>query len=180
MKKLTIPGGEFWDERTEKFIYTEPKTLVLEHSLVSIQKWESKWNKAFLTKEEKSLAEMLDYMKCMTITQNVDPKTYLCLTKNNIEEIVEYMNAPMTATKINDRTQRRPNHEIITAELIYYWMIMFGVPFECRKWHINQLIALIRVCEIKGQKQKKRNPNDVLQEYASINAARRKLHNTKG
>ena len=181
MLTITIPGGEFWDERTERFMYSDEKKLVLEHSLVSLSKWESKWCKPFLTKDEKTNDEILDYIRCMTITQNVDPKVYMCLTKSNINEIIQYMNAPMTATTINNRSaQKRFNREQITAEIIYYWMIAFKIPFECQKWHLNRLITLIRVCEIKNQKPKKRNPRDVLNQYAALDAARKKMHNTKG
>ena len=179
MLKLTIPGGEFWDERNERFIYSDPKTIALEHSLVSLSKWESKWGKPFLTKDEKTNEEILDYFRCMTITQNVDPKTYYSLTQDNIKAITDYMNAPMTATTIK-RGPQRPGREIVTSELIYYWMIAFGIPFECQKWHLNRLIMLIRVCEIKNQKPKKRSQRDVLSQYAALNAARKKMHNTKG
>ena len=181
MLTVSINGGEFWDERTERFIYTEPKVIKLEHSLISLSKWESKWGKPFLTKTEKTNQEILDYIRCMTITQNVDPMTYSCLSQQNINEIIQYMNAPMTATTINQRQNaRRINREQITAELIYYWMIAFKIPFECEKWHLNRLFTLIRVCEVKNQRSKKRPRNEVLSEYASLNAARKKLYNTKG
>lgn len=180
MLPITVPEGEFWDEREERFVYTKQQTIVLEHSLVSLSKWESKWCKPFLTKDEKTITEMLDYIKCMTITQNVSDIVYQRLTRENIEAIIEYMNAPMTATTFSNRGQRRQSREQITAELVYYWMIAFNIPFECQKWHLNRLITLIRVCEIKNQKPKKRSNQDVLREYASINAARRKMHNTKG
>lgn len=180
MLTLTIPASELWDERTERFIYTKQQTLVMEHSLVSLSKWESKWCKPFLTKKEKTTEELLDYFKCMTITQNVSDETYLGLTKENIKAIIEYMNSPMTATTIRSYGPKRVGREQVTAELIYYWMVAFRIPFECQKWHLNRLITLIRICEIKSQKPKKRNRRDVLNEYASINAARQKLHNTKG
>ncbi len=178
--KLTIPGGELWDERNERFIYSEPKTIVLKHSLVSLSKWESKWKKPFLTKEEKTNEEILDYFRCMTITQNVDPKVYYGLTSDNIKDITDHMNDSMTATTINSHGPKRPNREQITSELIYYWMVAFNIPFECEKWHLNRLITLIRICEIKSQKPKKRSQRDVLSQYAAVNAARKKMHNTKG
>ena len=180
MLTVSIDGGELWDERTERFIYTDPKVIKLEHSLISLSKWESKWEKPFLTKEEKTDQEILDYIRCMTITQNVDPITYLCLSRQNINDIIQYMKAPMTATTISRHNNKRPNREEITSELIYYWMVAFRIPFECEKWHLNRLFTLIRVCEIKSQRPKKRSRNEILSDYAAINAARRKQYNTKG
>ena len=181
MLTVSIDGSELWDERTERFIYTDPKVIKLEHSLISLSKWESKWEKPFLTKEEKTDQEILDYIRCMTITQNVDPITYSCLSRQNINDIIQYMKAPMTATTISHRhNNKRPNREQITSELIYYWMVAFRIPFECEKWHLNRLFTLIRVCEIKSQRPKKRSRNEILSDYAAINAARRKQYNTKG
>lgn len=156
------------------------RTIALEHSLVSLSKWESKWNKPFLTKTDKSNEELIDYFRCMTITQNVDPNLYYCLTKQNIDEITEYINAPMTATTITSRGPKRPNRELVTSELVYYWMVAFRIPFECQKWHLNRLMTLIRICEIKSQKPKKRSQRDVLNEYSAINEANKAKFKTKG
>lgn len=180
MLKLTIPGGELWDEKNERFIYTKQKTIALEHSLVSLSKWESKWCKPFLDKSEKTDAEIRDYIRCMTITQNVEDSTYNSITSKNLEDIIKYINAPMTATTFKRRGPVRPSREIMTAEIIYYLMIAFQIPFECQKWHLNRLITLIRVCEIKNQKPKKRSQRDVLNEYAALNAARKAKYKTRG
>ena len=180
MLRITIPAEEFWDEVNEEFIYTKEQTLQLEHSLVSLSKWESKWCKAFLTKQEKTFEETLDYIKCMTITQNVDPEVYNYLTNKNIEEINNYINAPMTATYFSDDKTVKPSREQITAELIYYWMIALNIPFECQKWHLNRLLTLIKVCNIKNQPPKKRSRKEIMSRNAALNAARRKRLNTKG
>ena len=156
------------------------RTITLEHSLVSLSKWESKWCKPFLSKADKTNEEIVDYFRCMTITQNVDPKTYYCLTQKNIQEITDYINAPMTATTITSRGPARKSREQVTSELIYYWMVAFRIPFECQKWHLNRLMMLIRICEIKNQKPKKRTQRDVLNEYAAINEANKAKFNTKG
>jgi len=177
---ITIPAGELWDERTERFVYTKQQTIKLEHSLVSLSKWESKWCKPFLTKREKTTEEILDYFRCMTITQNVSDAIYYNLTPDNIKDITDYINSPMSATTITNRSPKRGSREQITSELIYYWMVAFRIPFECEKWHLNRLMNLIRICEIKTQKPKKRSNRDVLNEYAAINAARQKMYNTKG
>lgn len=180
MLQITIPAVEQWDERKQEFVTTKEQTLQLEHSLVSLSKWESKWCKAFLTKQEKTFEETLDYIKCMTITQNVDPEVYNYLTNENIEEINKYIEAPMTATYFSDDKTAKPSREQITAELIYYWMIALNIPFECQKWHLNRLLTLIRVCNIKNQPPKKRSRKEIMSRNAALNAARRKQLNTRG
>lgn len=180
MLRITVPAVEYWDEQREMFVYTKEQTLQLEHSLVSLSKWESKWKKAFLTKKDKTYEETLDYIKCMTLTQNVDPDVYLHLTNKNIEEINAYISDPMTATYFSDEGQKKGSNEIVTAELIYYWMIALNIPLECQKWHLNRLLALIRVCEIKNSPPKKRSRKEIMSRNAALNAARRKKLNSKG
>lgn len=180
MLKITVPENELWDEAQKEFVTVEEQTLQLEHSLVSLSKWESKWHKPFFSKEEKTYEETLDYVRCMTITQHVKPEVYRCLTMNNVQEINNYIEDPMTATTFSAKEKRTINGEQITAELIYYWMIASNIPFECQKWHINRLITLIRVCSIKSQPPKKMNRQDVVNNYAQLNAARRQKYNSKG
>lgn len=177
MLNITIPSRELWDERKSEFVYTRSYSLQLEHSLVALKKWESKWRKPFLTRvDNKTDEEMLDYVRCMTITQNVPPDAYLYLTNDNIEEIKEYIQAPMTATFFSEDDSSKANRKIVTAEVIYYWMIALGIPHEYQKWHINSLLTLIRVCNAENAPKKKRNSND----WAAINAARRKQLKTRG
>jgi hypothetical protein len=180
MLQITIPAVEQWDERKQEFVITKEQTLQLEHSLVSLSKWESKWCKPFLTKQEKTFEETLDYIKCMTITQNVKPEVYNYLTNKNIEEINNYIDAPMTATYFSDEKNSKTSREQVTAELIYYWMIALNIPFECQKWHLNRLLTLIKVCNIKNQPPKKRSRKEIMSRNAALNAARRKQLNTKG
>ena len=152
----------------------------MEHSLVSLSKWESKWKKAFLSKKEKTYEETIDYIRCMTVTQNVDPDVYKYLSAENIKQINEYINDPMTATTFSESKQSGGNHEILTAEVIYYYMIASNIPFECQKWHLNKLLTLIRVCSIKNQPPKKMGREELLKRNNALNAARRKKFNTKG
>lgn len=180
MLQIIIPAVELFDETINEFVSTKEQTLQLEHSLVSLQKWESKWCKPFLSKREKTAEELLDYVKCMTITQNVDPNIYSFLTNENLKEINSYIEAPMTATTINEDKKAKSNREVVTAELIYYWMFSLNIPFECRKWHLNQLITLVKVCSIKNQPPKKTSKKDLLSRNAALNAARRKQFNTTG
>ena len=179
MLLLTIPAAELFDDRTQEFIKTPEYKLQLEHSLVSISKWEAKWCKPFLTKEDKTYEETLDYIKCMTITQNVKDETYNRLTKSNIDEINNYISESRTATTFSDN-KSGTNREIITSELMYYWMISLNIAMECQKWHINRLLTLIRVCNVKNTSPKKMNKREIASRYASLNAARRKQFNSRG
>ena len=183
MLRIVVPiTPEGFDERTQEFVEPQTQTLQLEHSLVSLSKWESKWCKPFLSNTEKTDEETIDYIKCMTLTQNVNPDVYNHLSRENIQQIHEYINAPMTATTFTEQAGGRggSNGEQITAEVIYYWMIALQIPFECRKWHINTLLTLIKVCNIKNQPTKNMSRRDTARSYAQLNAARRKRLNSKG
>ena len=177
---ITIPAAELFNEKTNEFITTKEQTLQLEHSLVSLSKWESKWCKPFLTKESKTFEETIDYIKCMTITQNVNPNVYNFLTASNIEDIKNYIEAPMTATTFSEDKQAGRNREITTSEVIYQWMISLNIPMECQKWHLNRLLTLIRVCNVKNTPPKKMSKRDIMNRNAALNAARKKQLNTKG
>lgn len=176
MLQITVPAMEFFDERTNEFINVKEHTLQLEHSLISISKWEARWCKPFLSKEEKTDAETRDYIRCMTITQNVDPLVYMAIPRKEMERIRDYINAPMTATWFNDRDGKRPSRKVITSELIYYWMTVQNIPFECEKWHFNRLMTLIRVCSEKNQPPKKMSKKDAAAQQRSLNAARKAKH----
>ena len=177
MLQITIPPVEKWDESRMEFVQTKGQTLQLEHSLVSLSKWESKWKKIFLSNTEKTYEETLDYVKCMTLTQNVDPDVYDNLTKENIDAINTYIDDKMTATYFpNDHQSAKGSNELVSSELIYYWMIALNIPFECQKWHLNRLLTLIKVCNVKNQPPKKMSKRDLLRSNASINADRRKRY----
>ena len=186
MLHITIPKTKkrLYNEAKNEFTYIEiPKDveLVLEHSLVSISKWESKWHKPFLSKESKSADEILDYVRCMTITQNVSPEVYLCLTDQNINQIKEYIDNPMTATTIRQDPNAPHSREIITSELIYYWMITLGMDIEVfQKWHLNRLLTLIGVCNIKNAPPKKMTQRQIMSRNTALNAARRQRLNSRG
>ncbi len=180
MLQITIPAIEFWDEKKEEFINTREQTLRLEHSLVSISKWETKWCRPYMDKKEKTLEETLDYIRCMTITQKVDPDTYLRLTDKNLKEIYQYIEAPMTATRLPKEKKGSLNGEQITAELIYYWMITLKVPIEFQKWHLNRLITLIRVLELKNRSPKKKSQREIMNYNAALNEERKRQYHTKG
>lgn len=177
MLRIEIPlTPEGWDERNQEFVKPKTQVLQLEHSLVSLSKWESKWCKPFLSSTDKTFEEVLDYIKCMTLTQNVKPDVYNHLTEANIVQINEYINAPMTATTFREDGNKGKSRETITSELIYYWMIKLNIPVEFQKWHINRLLTLVRVCEVKDNPPKKMTNA----ERKALNLARRQQLNSRG
>ena len=183
MLRITIDPSEQWDEEREEFVYTKGQILSLEHSLVSVSKWESKWGKPFISKEPISLEETIDYIRCMTITQNINPKVYGFLTNKDIDVIQKYIDAPMTATTFfdfDDDANRSSRRHTITAELIYYWMITLNIPLECQKWHLNSLLTLIRLCSVQNAPKKKLSKNEIRRRNEMINEARKKQFNTRG
>lgn len=180
MLVVTIPGSEQYDPLTNEFITTKTQTITLEHSLLSISKWEAKWHKPYLNNTQKTVDEIIDYIRCMTISSGVDPHVYTGLTEQNIRDIFAYIEDPMTATTISGKSNR-PSKEIITSELIYYWMTALNIPFDpCQKWHLNRLLMLIQICSIKSQPSKKMPKSEIMKRNASLNAARRAKYGTSG
>lgn len=172
MLTIYIPGGEKFNQNTNEFYSVKGTSITLEHSLVSLSKWESKWCKPFLS-SEKTFDEIKDYIKCMTITQNVNDYVYDFLTDENYKQIKDYIDAPMTATWFKETKRGPASSEVVTSELIYYWMIASDIPFECQKWHLNKLITLIKVCSLKNTPSKKMSKNEILSQNRALNAARR-------
>lgn len=174
-KTILIPKTDLFDEENSRFIPVKETELILEHSLLSVSKWEAKWKKPFLIEGSLDTTEKtLDYIKCMTITpQKPDPNVYLCLTEKNIQEIVDYINDPMTATWFREENDKKKklNKEILTSEVIYWQMITLGIPIEFQKWHLNRLTTLIRVCNAKNNPEKM-SKKDIAAENARINAQR--------
>lgn len=187
MLKIKIPEqqDQFWDEEKEEFVY-RPKLraceLTLEHSLLSISKWESIWCKPFLQDKDKSVEEMLSYLECMVVSPaNLDPEILKRIPQSDFEKVNDYINFPATATTIRG-SKGKGSSEVITSELIYYWMVALNIPFECQKWHLNRLLTLVRVCEIKNDPkgQKKMTANEIRQDYDKLNEARRRAMHSKG
>lgn len=180
MLKIVVPGVEMFDEQAQEFVSKDDVTLELEHSLVSLSKWESIYEKPFLGKEEKAVDEVLEYIKLMTLTPDVPEKVFLKLSEGNVTDINNYIEAKMTATWFNDAPGAPSSRDVITAELIYYWMITFQIPFECERWHLNRLFTLIRVCNIKQAKPKKMSRSELVARNRELNAQRRAQLGTKG
>lgn len=187
MLELIIPEThlELWDEKKELFInidFNETK-LQLEHSLISVKKWEQIWHKPFLNEEDKKYEEIISYIKCMTLNYNSkNDEIYNWFPKDKLEEVKKYIADPMTATWFRDDLigAQRKSREIVTAEIIYYWMIALNIPIEFQKWHLNQLLTLIKVVSIKNGKEKKMDKKTAAMERAALNAKRRAKYGSKG
>lgn len=185
MLRVTVPETEYFDERTQKFHISKAYTFTIEHSLVSLSKWESKWKKPFLARNEKTTEELIDYIRCMTITQNVPEDVYRNLGSHpdTLSEITEYMKDSMTATTFSsfgNEGKVRSGNQVVTAEVIYYWMIQLNIPIEFQKWHLNRLLALIKVCDLKTAPKQKMSNRQIYNRNSQLNAMRRKMLNSKG
>ncbi len=185
MLTITIPDKEYFNELTEEFVYIKGATIQMEHSLISLAKWESKWKKAFLDRIEKlTPEEMIDYFRCMAISSKVDETIFVTIW-NDIslrDKVMGYINDSMSAVKFKDDTDG-PHSSIkdsLTSDLIYYWMVANNIPFECEKWHVNRLITLVRICGIKNGGGKRMSNADIIRRNRALNAARRSKLHSKG
>lgn len=183
MLLLKIPPVEYYDEDTDLFSYSGERTIQLEHSLISISKWESKWHKPYLADTKHSREESIDYIRCMTITPNVSDEEYERIGDTQMEEVTAYILNPMSATETPKR-QRKEGAAIkkssVTSEKIYSWMIGLNIPLECQKWHLNRLFALIDLCDAQNSPPKKKSKRELLEENKALNQARRAQANSKG
>ena len=180
MLQLKIGDASFYDERTETFYDVKGQTLQLEHSLVSISKWEAKWKKPFLTREPKTKEETIDYIRCMTITQCVNPLLYSLITDEMVNKVNEYIDDPMTATRFKKEEGKGSVAKTITSEEVYYYMTAYQIPFEAQRWHFNRLMTLIRVCDEKNKPKKKQRRGANRENWSKANAARRARMGSKG
>lgn len=180
MLKIIVPGADLFNEATQEFLIEPDFTLELEHSLVSLSKWESIFEKPFLGKEDKTVAEVLGYIKAMTLTPEVPEEIFSRLSSKNFKEIDDYINQKMTATWFSELPNQPKSREVITSELIYYWMITFQIPFECETWHLNRLFTLIQICNIKQAKPQKMSRSEIAARNRELNAQRKAQLKSKG
>jgi hypothetical protein len=179
MLEILIPGKEFYDEETGNFINDGGTRLVLEHSLVSLSKWESRFMKPFLTEDKKTAEETLYYIECMSLDENFDRKCLKHITRDALAKVNEYIECPMTASSVRS-VSGKTSREIVTSELIYYWMVALNIPSEYQHWHLNRLLMLIRICNVKNQPPRKMSRSQILKRNRELNAARRRQYNTRG
>ena len=181
MLEIRIDGKELWNQEKEEFVNTKGITLRLEHSLISVSKWEAKYKRPFLSDGPKTLQETYDYIAFMSLDRNVSMTELEGITEEDYKKILDYIHDPMTATKISNNAKNKPNsNHVLTSEEIYYDMTALNIPFECEKWHLNRLLTLIRVCNVKNQPPKKMGKNELMSRNKALNAARRKRLNSKG
>jgi hypothetical protein len=182
MLKITIPESEYFDEAKQEFINLDAVTLELEHSLFSLSKWESKWEKPFLGSETKTTEQVMSYVEDMTVNPDIPSEVYDRLSNSNFEQINKYIEAKMSATWFSDRPKKPGQKEIITAEIIYYWMVALQIPFECQHWHLNRLFSLIKVCNEKNAppSKSKMSRAEMITQRNELNARRRAEMKTSG
>lgn len=185
MFQVCIPEQhyEFLNEKDEFISVDVNETkFKIEHSLISIRKWEQKWHKPFLTEDDKTKEETMDYIRCMTITPNIDQNVYNWIPSDVFKNIMDYIQDPSTATWFNDKKigAQKTKNEVVTAEIIYYWMISLSIPIELEKWHLNQLLTLIKVVSIKNDKDNKLDPKLASKQRVALNKARRAKYHSKG
>jgi hypothetical protein len=181
MLNIKVALTEGFDESTQEFVVAEGFDLQLEHSLASLSKWESREEKPFLGKDTKTPEEVYRYIEDMTLTPNVPEKFYTKLSKQNLEDIDRYINAAMTATTFRELGPQRPSRELVTAEIMFYWMVSLNIPFECQYWHLNRLITLVRVCNEKNKPKKNQKfDRSAAANRAEMNRRRRAEHGTHG
>jgi len=180
MLTIRVGSTSSFDDEQQKFVETGGTEIQLEHSLVSLSKWESNHEKPFLGKEEKTPEEILDYVLCMVVSPNPPGDFLQRLSKENMEAINAYIERKMTATWFSDQPGEPRSREVITSELVYYWMTVFQIPFECETWHLNRLFTLIRICNVKQSKPKKMSRAEVARRNRELNAQRKAQLGTKG
>lgn len=180
MLTITVPGAELFNESTQEFTTTKDVALELEHSLVSLSKWESIVGKAFLGPEPKTNEEVILYIKCMTISTGIGSEVYSRLTSDNYEAVNEYINSKMTATWFYEDKNAPKSREVVTSELVYYWMFSLGIPIECESWHLNRLFTLIRVFSVKNSPGRKMSKKDLAAHRSALNEQRLKQLGTRG
>lgn len=174
MLQLTVPDRELFDDAKQEFLTLPGFVLRLEHSLLSVSKWEAEFQKPFFGTEEKTVQETQAYIRCMDLDENTDPRLYKFLGGAELDQIRAYITDKQSATWFSEKPRGGPSRETVTSELVYYWMIALGIPFEpCQNWHFNRLQTLIRICLLKQEKPKKMSRSELASRNAALNAARR-------
>lgn len=185
MLQILVPDTELFDDEKQRFISVKATELKLEHSLLSISKWEAKWKESFLSTTKRSHTQSIDYVKCMTLNPPVDDNVYSALTQEAWDKIKNYIDADLTATWFHEdrKTSAKQKQQIVTSELLYYYMVSYNIPFECQKWHLSRLLTLIKICDVKAQEADKKNKmskSEIITQNKALNEKRRRELNSKG
>lgn len=180
MLRIRIEGEEFFDEVDNTFSTVGDIVLDLEHSLISLSKWEAEFQKPFLGPGEKTTDEIMEYVHAMIMTQDVPGNIMKRFSADHLTKVNEYIESNQSATTFGQMPKTPGRSEIITSELIYYWMVAFNIPFECEQWHLNRLFALIRICNVKQSKPKKMSRNEIAARNRELNAQRKAQLGTTG
>jgi hypothetical protein len=180
MLTIIVELQEAFNEHSQEFVSSKVYPLDLEHSLVSLAKWESKWEKPFLSETPKTAEETLWYITAMTLTPDVPDEIYHMLSNDNLHAVNDYINAKMTATWFAKKPNKSSSREVITAELVYFWLITLDIPFECQHWHLNRLLTLVQVCNEKNKKPNAVGPKEAAARRGSLNAERKAKSNSQG
>lgn len=183
MLRLTLPSTDFWDPRKEEYVQIGGYEVDLEYSLFTIARWESKWKKPFITSLPKfTRKDEIEWYKAMCMTEGIPDEAWMVMTPKIRQDIYDYVTDPMSATTINHRGPKTPGgpKTIMTAELVYYYMVTLGVPFECEHWHFNRLMKLVDVCFVKNSPPKKMGKQEAAQMYRELNARNRAKYNSRG
>jgi len=180
MLKVIIEGGDVFNEEDETFESFDDVIIEMEHSLISLSKWESKYQKPFLSREKKTSEELFGYLRAMVLTPGVDLDVLYRLSQKDIDKIQEYIDSPQSATTFGEMPGRRGPGEVITSELIYYWMVAFNIPFETETWHLNRLFSLIRICNIKNSPPQQMSRHEIAMRNRELNKQRKAELGTKG
>lgn len=187
MLSLIIGAEEQFNEKKNEFIPPNPFELKLEHSLLSLSKWESIWKIPFLHtideitgKDKKTDEQIISYIKCMTLNKNVPDEVYDRITQIELDKIVSYINVDQTATWFSSEENTSSGKQIVTSELIYYWMVALQIPWEAQKWHLSRLYTLIQICNVKSNTKKKMSKTDIMARNRRLNEARKAKLNTRG
>lgn len=179
MLEITVPENEIYNSTTNTFVTVPSCVITLEHSLISVAKWESKWRIPYLSAKKRTGRQELDYIRCMAVGPVKDKHVFEVLSAENISQIREYIDEPMTATTFT-KSERPASKDVVTSEVLYCRMFANNIPMECQKWHLNRLLTLIRVCDASAGPRQKMTKRQTATRYAEQNALRRAKYNTRG
>lgn len=179
MLDIIIPATEQFDERTMQFVETKEQKLTLEHSLISISKWEAKWKISYIDTKDKTRDQRLDYIRCMSLKGDISDDVLYSIAPQEMQKINNYINDSMSATVVKN-TGGSASNQFTTSELIYSWMVGYQIPVEFEKWHLSRLLTLIKVISEENKPKKKMTPSEIAARNKALNAKNRAKYHSRG